>query len=100
MPVVRPDRRIAPADNRAPADFNSIREVDFVTRSNNAAVPQGESRINWIHGVGLGNRIYFVHPHQLRVASQSNLCAAPDNVQVAYLHVITQLQICDPDNYV
>ncbi len=71
-----------------------------MTCGNDAAIPQTKFRIDWVHGIGLRYGIDFVHPHQFGIASQSDLVATADNIQVAYLYMIAELQVCDPYNNV
>src|SRR5438445_1110376 len=100
LPVVRPKRRVAAAQDRAASNRDPIGKIYFVSGRNNTAIAQEESWINRINYVWFGHGIYFIHPDNLRISSQVNLVAASDDIKVADSYVVANLELLNSDDQI
>src|SRR5207244_3074897 len=89
-----------PAEDRAPADGDAVGKIYLVAGSHDGTVAQGEARVGGVDHDGVGDGVDLVHAEDLRVATDGDLVAAPDDVEVPDIRVVSDRQLPHPDDRV
>src|SRR6185295_17692121 len=95
LTIVRPERRVTPAEYDAPADFDAVSEINLVPGRDDTAITQNENGIDWIDDLGIRDRVDLVHPDYLAVSSQSYFRTAANHVQVSDARMVFDVEFFD-----
>ena len=95
LPVMGPERRVPPADDRVVADADAGAEVHPVARRDRRPRAQVEDRVDRVDEIPLDDRIEDVLPEDAGIGADPDLPSPPEEVQEADLGVVADLQITD-----